>query len=120
MEPVNILALGKHCSHAIVLVLSFGSIFVTGQESGGRRRPGLTADIPVPVLQVPAGEEGRPGGLQNNRKEEEEKEEEMDGKRRDEEEVQDRQVVEEVMMVNFPLIPFPFVFSLCCSSFIIC
>ena len=40
-------------------------------------------------------------------KEEEEKEEEMEIKRRDEEEVQDTLVVEEVMMVNFPLVPFP-------------
>ena len=28
----------------------------------GRRRQGLCAEIPVPVLQVPAGEEGGPGG----------------------------------------------------------
>ena len=59
-------------------------------ETGGRRRPGLYADIPVPVLQVPAGEEGGPGGLPNLLKEEKKEdddddEEEMEGKRRDEE-----------------------------------
>ena len=31
----------------------------------------------------------------------------MEGKRRDEEEIQDGLVVEEIMMVNFPLVPFP-------------
>ena len=82
-------------------------------EPGGRRRPDLYADIPVSVLQVPAGEEGEPGGLPNFLKEEEkeeyneekekndeekeeddeekkendEKEEEMEGKRRDEEDM---------------------------------
>ena len=40
-------------------------------EPGGRRRPDLYADIPVPVLQVPAGEEGEHGGFQNFLKEEE-------------------------------------------------
>ena len=39
-------------------------------EPGGRR-PDLYADIPVPVLQVPSGKEGKPGGLPNFRKEEE-------------------------------------------------
>ena len=38
---------------------------------GGRRSPGLYADISVPVLQVPAGEEGGPGGLPNSLKERE-------------------------------------------------
>ena len=82
-------------------------------EPGGRRRPDLYADIPVSVLQVPAGEEGEPGGLPNFLKEEEkeehneekekndeekeeddeekkendEKEEKMEGKRRDEEDM---------------------------------
>ena len=42
-------------------------------EPGGRRRPGLFADIPVPFLQVPAGEEVGPGGLPNLLKEEEKK-----------------------------------------------
>ena len=68
-------------------------------EPGGRRRSGLYADIPVPVLQVPAGEEGGPGGLPNVLKEEEKEqdeeekkeddifEEEMKGKRRDKEDM---------------------------------
>ena len=34
-------------------------------EPGGKRRPGLYADIPVPIPQVPAGEEGEPGVLFN-------------------------------------------------------
>ena len=71
--PQNSLALGKHCSHANLLVLSFGNILSTGQEGGGEevgsggggRMPGLRADIPVTVLQVPAGEEGGPGELLN-------------------------------------------------------
>ena len=61
----------------------------------GRWRPGLYAVILAPVLQVPAGKEGGPGGLPNvrkeekNEKDEEEKNEddndkkEMEGKRRD-------------------------------------
>ena len=68
-------------------------------EPGGRRRSGLYADIPVPVLQVPAGEEGGPGGLPNllkeeekeedeeEKKEDDDEEEEMEGKRRDEEDM---------------------------------
>ena len=96
-------------------------------EPGGRRRPGLYADIPVPVLQVPEGEEGVPGGLPNllkeveKEEEEEEKkednddEEEMEGKRRDEEDMQDSLIVKEGMMVKFSwsllqLVSFP------CSS----
>ena len=103
-------------------------------EPGGRRRPDLYADNSVPVLQVPLGEEGEPGGLPNFLKEEEkeeddeekeeddeekkenyEKEEEMKGKRRDEEDMQDTLVVEEGMMVNFLLVPLPLV-SFHCSS----
>ena len=38
-------------------------------KPGGRRSPGLYADIIVPVLEVPAGEEGGPGGLPNTLKE---------------------------------------------------
>ena len=45
-------------------------------KSLGRRRPGLYADIQVPVLQVPAGEEGEHGGLPNLLKEKEEEDEE--------------------------------------------
>ena len=43
-------------------------------EPGGRRSPGLYSDIPVPALQVPAGEEGGPGGLPNTLKEGEKEE----------------------------------------------
>ena len=69
-------------------------------ENRGRRRPGLYVDIPVPVLQVPAGEEGGPAGLLNllkvEEKEEDEEEkneddddeEEMEGMRRDKEDMQ--------------------------------
>ena len=93
------------------------------QVEGGTWMPGLSACIPVPVLQVPAGEERGSGGLLNLLKEEEENEEdeegkdeeEMEGKRKDEEEMQDGLVVEEGMMVNFPLVPFPLV-SFPCSS----
>ena len=86
---------------------------ITILEPGGRRRPDLYADIQVPVLQVPAGKEGEPGGFPKFRKEEEkeeyneekekddekkeeddeekkekdEKKEEMEGKRRDEEDI---------------------------------
>ena len=77
-------------------------------EPGWRRRPDLYANIPVPVLQVPTGKEGEPGGFPNFLKEEEKeeyneekemmeeedeeekrendvKEDAMEGKRRDEE-----------------------------------
>ena len=43
-------------------------------EPGGTRRPDLYEDIPVPVLQVPSGEEGEPGGFPNFLKEEEKQE----------------------------------------------
>ena len=78
----------------------------------------MYANIPVPVLQVPAGEEGGPGGLSNllkeedkeedeeEKKEDDDGEEEMEGKRRDEEDIQDSLVVEEGMMVKFSLVPF--------------
>ena len=91
-------------------------------EPGERRRPGLCTDITVPFLQVPAGEEGGPGGIPNLLTEEEkegeeeeknegdEEEEEMQGKRRDEEEKQDSVVVEMGMMVPLPFVSFP------CSS----
>ena len=86
----------------------------------------------MPVLQVPAGEEGGPGGLRHLLKEEEKEEkrevkkenveeeeerekkkendeeaEAMEGKRRYEEKMQDCLVVEEGMMVNFPLVSLP-------------
>ena len=104
-------------------------------ELGGRRRLHLYADIPVPVLQIPAGKEGEPGGLPNFLKAEEKeeydeekekddeeqeeddeekkenymKEKEMEEKRRDEEDMQDSLVVKEGIMVNFPLVPFPLI-----------
>ena len=62
-------------------------------EPWERRRPGLYEDIPVPVLQFPAVEEGGPGGQKEGGKDEEEKnedgddEEEMEGKRRDDEDM---------------------------------
>ena len=60
-----------HFKYAIVL------------EPWGRRRPGLHADLSVPVLQVPAGEEGGPGGFPNLLKEEEEEEDEEEKKEDD-------------------------------------
>ena len=77
----------------------------------------LYANIPVPVLQDPAGEEGGPGGLPNllkdkekvdddkDKKEGDDYEEEMEGKRRDEEDMQNSLVVEEGIMVK-SLVPF--------------
>ena len=49
-------------------------------ERGGRRKPGLYADILVPVLQVLTREEGAPGGLPNLLKEDEKKEDEEEKK----------------------------------------
>ena len=49
---------------------------------------------------------GRAWSLSNVIKEEEEKKEEVEGKSKDEELIQDGLVVEEVMMVNFSLVPF--------------
>ena len=49
-------------------------------EPWGRRRPGIYADILVPVLQVPAGEEGGPGGLPNLLEEVEKEEDEEEEK----------------------------------------
>ena len=71
-----------------------------------RKRPCLYANIPVPVLQISAGEEGGHVGLPNQLKEEtkeedekekkdgDDDEEEMEGKRRYEEDMQDSLVVE--------------------------
>ena len=65
----------------------------------GKRRLGLYAEIPVPVLQIPVGKEGGPGGLPNllrrkrrvmqYKKEDYDDKEEMEGKRRDEDEHQE-------------------------------
>ena len=75
-----------------------------------KRSPVLYADILVPVLQVPTGEEGWSGGLPNllkeEKKEDEYEEEEIEGKRRDEEDMQDSLVVDEGILVKFPLVPF--------------
>ena len=72
----------------------------------------------MPVLQVPAGEEGGPGGLPNllkekekeedeeEKKEDDDDDQEMKGKMRDEEDIQDSLVVEEGMIVKFPSVPF--------------
>ena len=82
----------------------------------GRRRPGLYADIPVPVLQVPAKEEGGPRDLPNILKEEEKEEgeeekkedgddeEEWEEKRRDE--LQGSLMVEKGIILKFPLVFF--------------
>ena len=87
-------------------------------EPGGRRRPGIYKHFLGPVLQVPAGEEGGPSRLINLLKEEEREEDverkkedgddekDMEGKRRNEEDMQDSLVVEDGMMVKYPLIPF--------------
>ena len=72
----------------------------------------------MPVLQVPAGQEGGPGGIPDILKEEEKEEndeekkeddddeDEMEGKRRDDKDMQDSLVVQEGMIVKFPLVPF--------------
>ena len=69
------------------------------------------------IRKVHAGEEGGPGGLPNllkeeekqedddEKKEDDEEEEKIKGKRKDEDEMQDSLMVEECMMVNFPLVP---------------
>ena len=49
-------------------------------EPGGRKTPGLYADIPLPVLLVSVGEEGGPGGLPNLLKKEEKEENEEEKK----------------------------------------
>ena len=105
MIPVTILQLLNNFKPVIILKL------------GGRRRPGLYADIQLPILQVPAGEEGGTGGLPKLLKEDEKKEdekvkkedgdyeEEKERKWREEEDMQDRLVVEDGMIIKFPLVP---------------
>ena len=78
----------------------------------------MYADIPVPVLQVPSGVEGGPIGLSNllkeekkegneeEKKEDDDEKEEMEGKKRDWEDMKYSLVVEEGMIVKFPLVPF--------------
>ena len=79
--------------------------------------PGRYADIPLPVLQVSAGDKRGPGGLPNLMKQGEKKQdweekkeddgdkEEMEGKRRDEEDMLDSLVVEKSKIVKFPFVP---------------
>ena len=74
MIPVTILQLLKNFKYVNIL------------EPERRRRTGLYADIPVPVLQVPSGEEGGPGGLHNFLKEEENEEDEEEKKEDDDKE----------------------------------
>ena len=95
----------------------------------GRKRPGLDTDIPVPVLQGPAGEEGWPSGLPNLLKEEEKEEDEeekeedgndkeaIEGSRRNEEDMQDSLVLEEGIIGKFPLSLLPLVSFPCSSCF---
>ena len=59
VKPVNILSPVNNLEPIIIM------------EPGGRRRPDLYADIPVPGLQVPAGKEGEPVRFSNFLKEEE-------------------------------------------------
>ena len=71
----------------------------------------------MPVLQVPAGEEGGPEGFPNllkywekeedgeEKREDKDDEEEVEGKRSAEEDIQDSQGVQEGMIVKFPLVP---------------
>ena len=78
----------------------------------------MYAHFPVPVLQVPAGGEGGPSRLTNllmeeekeeddeGKKEDGDDEKDMEEKRRNEEDMQDSLVVEDGMMVKYPLIPF--------------
>ena len=126
------------CQYVVEPVNNLEPIIIL--EPGWRRRPDLYADISVPVLQVPAGKEGKPGGFPNfwkeeekeeyneenekddekkeeddEKKEKDEKKEEMEGKRREEEDRYDSLLVEEGMMVNFPLVHLPLV-SFSCKS----
>ena len=83
----------------------------------------------MPVLQVPSGEEGGPGGLSNLLKEEEKKEdeeekkvdgddeEEMEGKRRDEEDMHDSLMVDEGKIVKLAPVPYSTCLLPFCSCF---
>ena len=62
VKPVNILKPVNNLEPKFIL------------KPGGRRRPDMYADIPVPVLQGPADEEGEPGGVPKFLKEEEKEE----------------------------------------------
>ena len=72
------------------------------EPRGGR--PGRYADIPVPVLQVPAGEEVGPGGLPNLMKQVPEKEQDGEEKKEDvgdEEEMERKRSDEESVTKSF-------------------
>ena len=87
------------------------------------------AYLPVPVLQVPVGEERGPSGLPNTLKEGEKEEdweekleddddeEEIEGKRRDTKDMQDSLVVEEGMIIKFPLVSYAILKRLLQCSF---
>ena len=97
-----------------MLIISSLSLFLNLVEE--EARPLCRHPRACPI--GPAGEEGGPRGfkslLKEDEKEEDEDEkkedvddeEEREGKRRDEEDMQDSLVVEEGMMVKFPLVPF--------------
>ena len=85
------------------------------------------ADITVLIPHVPAGEKGWPGGPPNlmkygekegdgEEKDDDEEEEGMKGKRMDEEDMQDSLMVEEGMIVKYPLV-FVAIFSALASRF---
>ena len=61
-------------------------------KPGGRRRPDLYANIPLPVLQVPAGDEGGPGCLPYLLKEEEKEEEDDEEKKKDDDDEKEMKV----------------------------
>ena len=83
----------------------------------------------MPVLQVPAGEERGPGGLPNTLKEGEKEEdweekleddddeEEMEGKRRVAKDMEDSLVVEEGIIIKFPLVSYAILQLLLQGSF---
>ena len=55
---------------------------------------------------------------EEEKNEDDDEEEAMEGKTRDAEEMQDIMVLEEGMMVNFPLVPLPLVSFTCSSCFL--
>ena len=77
-------------------------------EPGGRRSPGLYSNIPVLVLQVPAGEEGGPRGVPNLPKEDK-KEEDYEEKDDEEkkEDYEEKKVVDDFLFVPLPFVSFP-------------
>ena len=76
-----------------------------------RREPGRLPNFLKAVKKEEYNEEKQKDGEEKEEDDEEkkkndEKKEEMEGKRRDEDDMQDSLVVEEGMMVNFPLAPY--------------